>query len=54
MGTSLRVMTNGGWTMCDIELITPNETILGQGVLEQLIAGPHAPSGFKEMSDMAP
>jgi hypothetical protein len=40
--------------MCDIELITPNETIMGQGVLEQLIIGPHAPSGFTEMMDMAP
>lgn len=39
--------------MCDVELITPNETYKGQGVLEQLIVGPHAPSGFKEMMDFA-
>jgi hypothetical protein len=26
----------------------------GIGVLEQLIIGPHAPSGFKEMLDTAP
>jgi hypothetical protein len=26
----------------------------GIGVLEQLIIGPHAPSGFKEMLDPAP
>jgi len=40
--------------MCDIELITPNETIMGQGVLEQAIIGPHVPSGFDESMDMAP
>jgi len=26
----------------------------GRGVLEQLVVGPHAPSGFKSMSDFAP
>ena len=26
----------------------------GHGVLEQLIVGPHQPSGFKELLDMAP
>ena len=26
----------------------------GVGVLEQLIIGPHAPSGFKEILDLAP
>lgn len=26
----------------------------GRGVLEQLVIGPHAPSGFKEMTDLAP
>ena len=26
----------------------------GHGVLEQLIVGPHKPSGFKELLDMAP
>jgi len=26
----------------------------GMGVLEQLIIGPHAPSGFKEIFDTAP
>lgn len=39
--------------MCDVELITPNGSHQGQGVLEQLIIGPHAPSGFKEMMDFA-
>jgi hypothetical protein len=39
--------------MCDVELVTPHGTHKGQGVLEQLIAGPHAPSGFKDMMDMA-
>ena len=27
---------------------------VGHGVLEQLIVGPHAPSGFRELLDMAP
>ncbi|MBV8593512.1 MAG: hypothetical protein JOZ27_04325, partial [Caulobacteraceae bacterium] len=27
---------------------------LGRGVLEQLAIGPHAPSGFAEMLDLAP
>ncbi|MFT7687587.1 MAG: hypothetical protein ACI9FB_002943, partial [Candidatus Azotimanducaceae bacterium] len=40
--------------MCDVKLITPDGEFLGQGVLEQLIIGPHAPSGFKEMLDFAP
>jgi hypothetical protein len=26
----------------------------GRGVLEQLVVGPHAPSGFMSMSDFAP
>ena len=26
----------------------------GRGVLEQLIIGPHAPSGFSQLMDMAP
>ncbi len=40
--------------MCDVVLTTPNGRIEGQGVLEQLIVGPHAPSGFKEVMDFAP
>ena len=39
--------------MCDVELTTPTKTYQGQGVLEQLIVGPHEPSGFKEMMDFA-
>ena len=27
---------------------------VGRAVLEQLVIGPHAPSGFKEMLDFAP
>jgi len=27
---------------------------VGMGVLEQMIIGPHAPSGFKDLFDMAP
>jgi hypothetical protein len=30
------------------------ETQIGRGVLEQLVIGPHAPSGFKQMLDYAP
>lgn len=40
--------------MCDVELTTPDGTLKGQGVLEQLIVGPHAPSGFTETMDFAP
>ncbi|HIG42927.1 MAG: hypothetical protein ABGY96_00575 [bacterium] len=40
--------------MCDVVLTTPNKTHQGQGILEQLIFGPHAPSGFTELMDMAP
>ena len=29
-------------------------TSKGRGVLEQLVLGPHAPSGFKEILDYAP
>ncbi len=39
--------------MCDIDLETPNGSLKGQGVLEQLVIGPHEPSGFKEAMDMA-
>ena len=30
------------------------ENHVGSGVLEQLIFGPHAPSGFKDLMDTAP
>jgi hypothetical protein len=40
--------------MCDVKIITPNGEYHGQGVLEQLVIGPHAPSGFTEMLDFAP
>ena len=36
------------------DLCAPGEVRQGRGVLEQLIIGPHAPSGFTEMLDMAP
>jgi len=36
-----------------ISRITMGDKI-GMGVLEQLIIGPHAPSGFKDLMDMAP
>jgi hypothetical protein len=36
------------------KLTGPNVTREGVGVLEQLIIGPHAPSGFKEIFDPAP
>ena len=39
--------------MCDVLLTTPNGEYKGQGVLEQLIIGPHAPSGFVDFMDMA-
>lgn len=29
-------------------------SLTGRGIVEQLIIGPHAPSGFTEMLDMAP
>ena len=38
--------------MCDVELVTPQKTYSGQGVLEQLIVGPHEPSGFKDVMDL--
>jgi hypothetical protein len=39
---------------CTAHLQGPDGAREGQGVLEQLIIGPHAPSGFKEMLDLAP
>jgi|TARA_Y100000310_G_scaffold288469_1_gene314098 hypothetical protein len=39
---------------CQAKLSTPEAELTGQGVLEQLIIGPHKPSGFKELLDMAP
>jgi hypothetical protein len=39
---------------CDATLAGPDGERKGCGVLEQLIIGPHAPSGFKEMFDLAP
>lgn len=37
--------------MCDVKLITPRGEYQGQGVLEQLIIGPHEPSGFTGYDD---
>jgi hypothetical protein len=39
---------------CEVKMITATEEKLGVGVLEQLIMGPHEPSGFKDTLDMAP
>lgn len=39
--------------MCDVQLSGPMGERSGVGVLEQLIVGPHAPSGFREPMDMA-
>lgn len=40
--------------MCDVVLTNDHGEFKGQGILEQMIVGPHAPSGFKEVMDMAP
>ncbi len=40
--------------MCDVELNVGGVTHKGQGILEQLIMGPHATSGFVDTLDMAP
>ena len=39
--------------MCDIRLTSSTGTQKGQGVLEQLVIGPHAPSGFTDVMDFA-
>ena len=39
--------------MCDAILTTSKGQEQGQGVLEQLVIGPHAPSGFIELIDFA-
>lgn len=39
--------------MCDVVLTTKRGQEKGQGVLEQLVIGPHAPSGFSGMMDFA-
>ena len=39
--------------MCDAMLTTSKGQEQGQGVLEQLVIGPHAPSGFTELMDFA-
>ncbi len=39
--------------VCDVEMTGDLGERGGRGVLEQLIVGPHAPSGFKEMLDFA-
>ena len=38
---------------CQAELQTPTSIHHGRGILEQLIIGPHTPSGLKDMLDMA-
>ncbi|MEM9620860.1 MAG: hypothetical protein AAF993_04375 [Pseudomonadota bacterium] len=40
--------------LCDVQMVGDLGNRQGRGVLEQLIVGPHAPSGFKEMLDFAP
>jgi hypothetical protein len=35
-------------------LAGPDGERVGAGVLEQLVIGPHAPSGFKDILDPAP
>ena len=39
--------------LCRAELTTDAGQKVGQGVLEQLVIGPHAPSGFKALLDFA-
>lgn len=39
--------------MCDVLLTNDAGQFKGQGILEQMIIGPHAPSGFTELMDMA-
>ena len=39
--------------MCDVVLSSNQGQEIGQGVLEQLVIGPHAPSGFAGMMDFA-
>jgi len=39
---------------CQAKMRTPEGEVKGQGILEQLIIGPHKPSGFKDLMDMAP
>ena len=39
---------------CQATMSTAGKEIKGQGILEQLIMGPHQPSGFKQLLDMAP
>jgi hypothetical protein len=38
---------------CTARLIGPETERVGAGVLEQLVIGPYAPSGFKELADTA-
>jgi hypothetical protein len=40
--------------ICDTQMTGSLGERQGHGVLEQLIIGPHQPSGFKELLDMAP
>jgi len=39
---------------CQAKMHMPDAELSGQGVLEQLILGPHKPSGFDGLLDMAP
>jgi hypothetical protein len=39
---------------CDVSLKTSQGVVHGQGVLEQLVIGPHRPSGFSQLMDFAP
>lgn len=39
---------------CEAVMHSPQGEFKGQGILEQFIMGPHKPSGFKDLLDMAP
>lgn len=40
--------------VCDVDMVGDFGARTGRGVLEQMIIGPHAPSGFVDTLDMAP
>jgi hypothetical protein len=38
-------------SVCTVELVMDKNNYKGLGVLEELILGPHKPSGFKDLFD---
>ena len=40
--------------MCDVRLSHDEGQEAGQGIIEQLVIGPHRPSGFSQLLDFAP